>query len=249
MEKKEIQFKPLNEGLGFHPFADGLPYAPQSPSQRLAARGTGAIAAGKPVFVTPSTSPTIERIKKELESLDSLSLTHVPKRPEIFEPIQSLQVKNISERERPTPTPLSVELTKTSGKNFFYLVQRVFAFLIDSIFNISVCATILSTALINTDSEKLGLITPGILLTVATFLFFCNWALIAGQEMAFGTSLGKRIFGLKIEGSGSQVFWRSVFFIPGFLFSGLGLCVSLFDPEKRCWHDLASGVQPEKMFL
>lgn len=248
MEKKEIHFKPLNEGLGFHPFADGLPYAPQSPSQRLAARGTGAIAAGKPVFVTPSTSPTIEKIKKELESLDTLSLNSIPKRPELFAPENSV-VKTLADRERPAPTPLSVELTKTSGKNFFYLIQRIFAFLIDSTFNISVCATILSTSFINTDTEKLGLITPGVVFALAVFLFFCNWALITGQEMAFGTTLGKKIFGLKIEGSGSQVFWRSVFFIPSFLFSGLGLVVSLFDPDKRCWHDHASGIQPEKALL
>lgn len=248
MEKKEIQFKPLGEGLGFHPFADGLPYAPQSPSQRLAARGTGAIAAGKPTFITPSTSPTIEKIKKELEALDSLSLGRIPERPATLSRPQDPTIKNLFERERPMPAPVSVEVRRSQEKSFFYSLQRVFAYCIDSLFNLSLCATILSTALINTDTEKLSIITPGVALVVAVFLFFCNWALIAGQEMAFGTSLGKKIFGLKIEGSGAQVFWRSVFFIPSLFFSGLGLVFALFDSQRRCWHDVASGTQPEKSF-
>src|SRR5689334_11933992 len=60
--KNEISFRPLTEGLGFHPFSDGLPYAPVNPSNKSAGQasgpnprlsnGTGAVAAGAPRFNT-----------------------------------------------------------------------------------------------------------------------------------------------------------------------------------------------------
>lgn len=81
--EKKIQFKPLHSGVGFHPFSDGLPYAPQSkaaaqpikqphtpsalpgvrtasvsrpvPSQQTTplTAPSGATAAGRPVYVAP----------------------------------------------------------------------------------------------------------------------------------------------------------------------------------------------------
>src|ERR1700687_3561817 len=70
---KRIDFKPITQGLGFHPFSDGLPYAPVSkaaqrpqatphtPLSREMARelakefaaGAGAISAGQPGFAYP----------------------------------------------------------------------------------------------------------------------------------------------------------------------------------------------------
>ena len=62
---KKIQFKPLHEGMGFHPFSDGLPYAPASKTSasipqksqpnsqpQVSMNGTGAMAAGRPQFTT-----------------------------------------------------------------------------------------------------------------------------------------------------------------------------------------------------
>jgi hypothetical protein len=53
-EKNKIQFKPLHEGMGFHPFSDGLPYAPESKSKYSS--GSGATSAGRPQFANPALS-------------------------------------------------------------------------------------------------------------------------------------------------------------------------------------------------
>jgi hypothetical protein len=80
MEKERIQFKPLHDGMGFHPFSDGLPYAPESknpvkPAQKATQKsaapqswmGTGATAAGRPQFATA-------RQLKELQDRAPLSI-------------------------------------------------------------------------------------------------------------------------------------------------------------------------------
>ena len=48
-----LSFKPLTEGLGFHPFSDGLPYAPLR-KNRTPTTGGGAVAAGPPSFARPT---------------------------------------------------------------------------------------------------------------------------------------------------------------------------------------------------
>jgi hypothetical protein len=236
----DIAFKPLTQGLGFHPFADGLPYAPtQNPTP---SQGTGAVSAGKPSFAyppvqaqvqaTPINTPSIDRIRKELEALAQArakqnaapaSAITTPARP-----VTSLMIKN---------RPLGLG----------YSITRVAAYLIDSAFNLSICAAILSTALVSSDIEALGLYQFKPLFIAGMFLFLCNWSLIAAQEVAFGTSLGKRIFGLRLEGTGMEVFMRAVLFIPSLLFSGLGILIAVFDSRKRCWHDQATQLQPESI--
>jgi len=240
--KSDIEFKPLTQGLGFHPFADGLPYAPNgrnAPGQNpTLSKGTGAVAAGNPSFSyprtqpaiqsTPMTNPSIDRIRKELEVLAQA-------------------------RARQNTPPVSVVSTPVSAvshlnfKSFGmgYSFARVAAYFIDSAFNLSICAAILSTALVSKDIEALGLYQLKPLLIAGTFLFLCNWSLIAAQEVAFGTSLGKRIFGLKLEGTGMEVFMRAVLFIPSLMFSGLGILMAIFDSRKRCWHDQVTQLQPE----
>lgn len=230
-EKKdgEIQFKPLTDGLGFHPFADGLPYAPAS---KTPTTGTGAVAAGRPVFVNPvparPVDPTVAIIKKELEAFAAEKAAE-KSRPAVAQPAPQIQTKAVTFRRH----------------GLGYVLQRFFAYVIDSSFNLSVCAAVLSTAMLSEDIDSLGLYRPSALLFAALFLFFCNWALIAAQEVAFGTSLGKRIFGLKLHGSAMETFVRAVLFIPSLLFSGLGILMALFDSRKRCWHDRATQLQPE----
>ena len=55
------------------------------------------------------------------------------------------------------------------------------------------------------------------------FLLFFSWALAAAQEIAFGTSIGKKICGLSVEGSAMATLVRALFFIPSLLFLGLGV--------------------------
>ncbi len=53
MEKDRISFRPLHDGMGFHPFSDGLPYAPEAKRKQAPSTGTGAISAGTPRFAEP----------------------------------------------------------------------------------------------------------------------------------------------------------------------------------------------------
>lgn len=66
--KTKIQFKPIHEGMGFHPFSDGLPYAPSSkpPTPVEPSTGTGATAAGRPQFVTSHTPSYTVRSSKTI---------------------------------------------------------------------------------------------------------------------------------------------------------------------------------------
>jgi hypothetical protein len=85
---------------------------------------------------------------------------------------------------------------------------------------------------------------PGIVMISVLFFVLFSWALITAQEIAFGTSVGKRVFGLMINGSTSAIFLRAFFFLPSIGFCGVGLLWSLFDKRKRCWHDVVVNVQP-----
>jgi hypothetical protein len=53
MEKDRISFKPLHDGMGFHPFSDGLPYAPETKKKSVPSTGAGAVSAGAPRFAEP----------------------------------------------------------------------------------------------------------------------------------------------------------------------------------------------------
>jgi hypothetical protein len=254
--EKEIRFQPLTDGLGFHPFADGLPYAPTSkkpsppsspqPPSRDSSRdyssGSGAVSAGTPRFAYPSApaSPTLprapapppissssvdaaaERIRRELESIQSQRLETARKQAHESRPM--------------------LEIRYGLG----YTFQRAFAFVLDTAFNLAVCASVLSTALLSTDLANLKTLSPIAATTVGIFLFLCNWALLASQEVAFGTTLGKRIFGMKLDGDGFSCFMRSILFIPSLVFGGLGLWIAIFDSRKRCWHDRVTKLQPEQ---
>jgi len=88
------------------------------------------------------------------------------------------------------------------------------------------------------------LINPGIVLIAGLFLAFFNWAITTAEEVAFGTSIGKRLFGLAIQGSASAIFLRAFFFLPSTCFGGIGILWALFDRRRRCWHDLVVDLQP-----
>ncbi len=223
----EIKFKTLTDGLGFHPFEDGLPYAP---TKKGFTTGTGAVSAGKPQFAFPpapqpqfrssSIDAPAEKIRKELESIQNQRLE---------------QARVMAARKH---VPLEIHY------GFSYSLIRVFAYLLDSAFNLSICASILSTALISTEIDTINNLNDPAIITIGVFLFICNWALLSAQEIAFGTTIGKKIFGLKLDGTGVQCLVRAVLFIPSLLFGGLGIFISVFDSKKRCWHDRLTQIQP-----
>ena len=226
----EIQFKPITKGLGFHPFSDGLPYAPitktKAPiSQPLPPMGTGAMAAG-PV-----------RIAREIPRI------RLPQPTPSLPPRR--EVNPALDREMPKPMPTTpLRGSQMADANFAYLIKRSTAYVLDTALNLSLCGGALYFVM-KSQGMSLDLIfNAGVILILSTFLFVFNWALIAAQEIAFGTTIAKRSFGLILDASASSLFLRAFFFIPSFGFCGLGLVWALFDPEKRCWHDLVMGVKP-----
>lgn len=209
-ERNKIDFKPLTPGLGFHPFSDGLPYAPISPKPITKNTGTGATAAGAPTFVTRTQTTSASALRVNV-------------------PVARFQ------------TPL---LNLEPNFDFFYMFRRVFAYFVDTLINLSFAGACFAALLWNQNLQPELLENPGTIILSGIFFFSFSWALITIQEIAFGTTLGKRIFGLEIEGTLTAVFLRSFFFLPSICFLGVGLLWSLIDSKKRCWHDLIVNLQP-----
>ncbi len=127
-----------------------------------------------------------------------------------------------------------------------YLTKRVLAFSIDSFVNMSLAFGVLITSLWQEDVSLGFFFNPSVFLITAGFLLFFSWALTTAQEVAFGTSIGKKICGLSMEGSALATVVRALFFIPSFLCLGLGVLWAGVDSNRRGFHDLISGIQPEE---
>jgi uncharacterized RDD family membrane protein YckC len=247
-ENSPVRFQPLTDGLGFQPFADGLPYAPTGKTTSMSTTGVGAISAGRPQFVYPSPSVTAAvrtASRAAVPNLPTLGSTVDETVDRIRRELETIQHDRIETARTNAAEVRALQSGLRITHSIGYSIERAFAFLLDSAFNLSVCASILSTALISTDFENLLTLSPTATITVGIFLFLCNWALLAAQEVAFGTTIGKRIFGLRLNGDGFECFVRSLFFIPSLLFGGIGILMALFDPRKRCWHDRMTKLQPE----
>lgn len=240
-----LRFEPLSEGLGFHPFSDGLPYAPVS-KVSIAARaaasasGSGATAAGpaRPVRTPslPTGAPVPQRVSHPLR---------MPQAQPQAAPAPVWQ-RPAPAPQRPAEAPQPARFAQPA-LGFGYVLKRVFAYLADTIFNLCLCGGALCIALWKLDLSPMLLVNPSVAAVAALFLCFFNWALVAAQEVAFGTSLGKRLFGLAVHGSASAVFLRAFFFLPAICFGGIGLLWALFDRRRRCWHDLVVDLQPVEL--
>lgn len=128
-----------------------------------------------------------------------------------------------------------------------YLFKRLFAYLFDSVLNLGLCTGTLILILRNQGLNPDSLLSADIWLPFCLFLFVFNWAIIAAQEVAFGTSVGKRLFGLALNGNAAALFLRAFFFLPSLAFGGLGIVWALFDRNRRGWHDLVVDVQPTEI--
>ena len=210
-----LNFKPLSEGLGFHPFENGLPYSPAAKPSVSSTTGTGAVAAGRPAFVFPQ------------------------------QPIAKVAA----------PTAVAVApaqiiaktLPAVSELGWDYLMKRMLAFWVDSIINMTLGFITLAVSLWREDLSANFYLGSSVFFITLGFLLFFNWALTTAQEVAFGTSIGKRLFGLSLDGSAIATFVRALFFIPSLLFFGLGAAWAGIDSGRRGFHDLVSGIQPEEV--
>lgn len=222
-KEKEIQFKALSDGLGFHPFANGLPYSPpankiQDKSQEktpVFSNGTGAYTAGRPSFVYPKA-----QAKPVLQTQAQAQVAHTSTKP-LLQADQQL--------------------------GFEYLMKRVLAFFVDSFINILLSSAILGFCLWSQSNNFDFMMNSGVLIISGCFLIFFNWAMITSQEILFHTSIGKKLFGLRLQGSLGAILGRAVLFIPSAAFFGLGVIWAAFSPSRMSWYDAATGVQPKEV--
>ncbi len=230
----KLNFTPVSEGLGFHPFSDGLPYAPVGKNTKVPAPsapstvGTGAIAAGPATFVFPKApliSPPIA---------PSPSPSAIPSQP-IKQPVLSKPAE--------PEAPLAQSQLLEDQPGIVYLLKRVFAWSVDLSLNGIFIAAGWLAALWDQVQEWDFFLQLDQLRTIALIFTVFQWGLITAQEIAFQTTFGKRLFGLKVEGSPGARLIRSLLFFPSLLLSGVGILWALFDSKKRCWHDRASGTR------
>jgi uncharacterized RDD family membrane protein YckC len=226
VQEKPIQFRPLDRGLGFHPFEQGLPYTPPaapSKSIPLSERpGAGAQAAGTPTFVFPKNPAPLRG-----DLVHSTAPATTPATVKLLEFDRSGRIFEAPPRE-------------TLG----YVLKRVVASLVDfSVLGLLV-GTLFLALLTREDFFGAILQDLGLFLGALLFSFLCVWTLLTAQEVAFKTSLGKWLMGLQLEGTQGEIFLRSLLFVPSVLLLGIGLLFALFDPMKRCWHDQVMEISP-----
>ncbi len=125
-----------------------------------------------------------------------------------------------------------------------YLLKRVAAFLMDLTLNLTLLGVATAGFMFKLGFHPRQLLAYEILPVTVVFLLVFTWAVVAAEEVAFGTTAGKKILSLSIDGPVGTVFLRSLLFLFSMACFGLGIFYALFDRKKRCWHDALSGLQP-----
>ena len=238
-DETPISFTPITDGLGFHPFSDGLPYAPVSKNPALKkspaqpneplSMGSGAEVGGRPRFSFPD---------KKIGAR-TISVPTVGGATETFPANNHLKQHFHSQVKTQTK---SDKIEVTFG--FPYLLKRVIAYFIDSTLNVTLSAGAMGLVLWEFNIVPHFFRAPDLVILAGIFLLVFNWALITAQEIAFSTSLGKRLFRLSIDGDASAIFLRAFFSLISFSFMGLGIVWAVFDKKRRCWHDIMVELQP-----
>lgn len=210
----KIKFKPLHDGVGFHPFSEGLPYAPQSTTPKAEVkpraaipseypkepkkdytRGAGAMSAGTPTFAMPKTT-------RQMQQQNQKPLVSIP----------------ISK-----PSPKAVAIQEQA-----LLRKRFFAYLLDTVVHIGFWVSVNLLATFGFHIEIDGTLIEKNLFGFVMFFVFSQWLFIAMQEVLFETSVGKFFFGLEFKRNrnsffSSALFLRSLVFMVGMLAAGIGL--------------------------
>ncbi|MCC7442526.1 MAG: RDD family protein [Bdellovibrionales bacterium] len=243
-----LKFKPMTRGLGFHPFSDGLPYAPVSQAPKP-----------KDLQPPPGKAPSLPPAALGTQ----ISRPSAPRLP--LPPARAIPAQRITPPSamgtgavsaglpRFAPQPrVSVSVAPgvpVERPGILYLAKRSLAYLLDTAVNVGSVGGSFAFA-----ASQMGLgpralfEQPDTALLVSLFLFAFNWALVAGQEIAFGTSLGKRAFGLELDGRrAAATFLRAFFFVFSLGCFGLGLLWAIVDRERRCWHDWLADLAPREI--
>jgi len=233
----ELQFKPLSEGLGFHPFSEGLPYTSTT--------GSGAVAAGAPRFVHPERAPKTvimpSRLTPTSIQTPTIARPAMPAAPQAMPPAfkKPSQTQTLTQITQPeTAKPAEVEAVYGSS----YVAKRVVAYLFDTLFHLLlfVGGIMAATAAFG------GTLVQGSdwMILISLCFVFVHSFLMTIEEWTFKNTLGKQLLGLRLEGPRSAILIRAIAFPMSLVFLGFGVFWALFDAKHRCWHDLASNVQP-----
>ena len=216
MERNKIQFKPLHEGMGFHPFSDGLPYAPESKAKASTpSTGTGAVSAGRPRFSTQTLAPTRTGMKTARQ-LQAMPQTQPP--PTQIKP--SRESSNLRTQKAPLTAPPIQSSTESDTPP---VRERFFAYLLDTVIHASFWIGTNLAALFFFDFRLDGEIVQENLGQFLAFFLISQWIFIALQEVLFENSLGKSFFNLEFKRHHPSLFLRSTVFMLGLLAAGLGL--------------------------
>jgi len=230
MEKAKIQFKPLHEGMGFHPFSDGLPYAPESKTKYATpSTGTGAVSAGRPRFATQGFS-TQNIPSKPMGTARQLQQAQQQAQQQIQQPIPPQKVQPQQPFAAPQAQRAAPKAAMTMAPAISILRRRGFAYLMDTVIHAGFWLTVNLTALF---LFKFQLDSEIVKDHFGQFLiFFCvsQWMFIALQEMLFDNSIGKVFFNLEFKRNHRSLLLRSIVFMLGVAAFGSGL---IFRPQDR----------------
>lgn len=225
----EISFRPVTEGLGFHPFSDGLPYAPIIKKPRINAPA-GATVAG-PVRNAVSMPP----LRRSLGA-------SVPPFPQVSIPIVATKM---GVAKTPAVSPKKIESEHPFHQyGFTYLIKRFMAYVFDVMTHLLVSIFVMGSLIWRQEISSDVLMDSSVMFVGILSLFFLHWGLMTLQEVIFKTTVGKRIFGMVFDGHRMLILLRAILFIPSAGFFGLGVLWSLVDRQKAGWHDRATQVQP-----
>ena len=209
-QNEKISFKPLHDGVGFHPFSEGLPYAPQTKTEYKIhptapsttpnyTRGAGAMSAGKPSFSMPLTT-------RQIQQQNTQNAVQKP----------VVQIRTVSPVATPTVSTPSL------------IRRRFFAYLLDTVFHLGFWISTNLIATLGFHFELDGPLFEKNWMGFVAFFIFSQWFFISMQEVLFENSIGKVFFGLEFKRSnssffGSSLLLRSIVFMIGLLPAGLGL--------------------------
>ena len=226
MEKGKIQFKPLHEGMGFHPFSDGLPYAPESKSKY--SNGVGANAAGRPQFATPSTSgPALAPATSSSPKVTARQLQErqISSQNTIGKTNATSAAKAGVTSAKPKTAAAVAPAIESS-----LIRKRAFAYLMDTVIHAGFWLAVNLTALFLFKFQIDAEIVRENFGQFLVFFLISQWMFIALQEILFENSIGKVFFNLEFKRNHSSLFLRSMVFMLGALCFGLGF---YFRPQDR----------------
>ena len=214
--KNKILFKPVHQGMGFHPFSDGLPYTPTTktplPSKPAAPQtpttGYGATAAGRPQFAIPKANSLNHNLTMR---------SHSP-------------TGNISVRIPGTIVTPALISKKDNTLDHLLIRRRAFAYLLDSVVHAGfwVLTNLLALFLFHFQFDMELFTSNGF--QFVGFIILSQWIFITLQEMLFETTLGKTFFNLEFKRNHKSLLLRSVVFMMGAAFFGLGF---YFRPQDK----------------